>query len=284
MSRQFEYDPVSTMSQKVDNAGSLRYLFWDATVTQCVTVSRPTAAVPRPGAGSRHHFKIFSSLGTTRHPMLGQRSPIRTLGEANVAVRNGFVVSATDSAGGSRWRADENRKTPWHPRYLTHFFVLALALPPLTITVAQAHAAPIQRQRIVLESAARDRPETIKAIPADPPPPPPPPPPPAPPKPVAPPAPVPPRIVYATGPVADIIRAAAARHGVDPNTLLRVAMCESGLNPNSYNARSGASGLFQFKPATYAAHGGHNIWDPVEQADIAAKMFSQGLASAWTCK
>jgi soluble lytic murein transglycosylase-like protein len=222
-------------------------------------------------------------LGTTRHPMLGQRSRIRTLGEAKVAIKNGFVVSAKDSAGRTRWRADERKpsKPAWYPRALTHLFVLAVALPPLTITVAQAHGAPVQRQRIVLQSTVQDRPENIRAIPADPPPPPPPPPP-APPPP--PPVPVRPKVVYATGPIADIIRAAAARHGVDANTLLRVAMCESGLNPNSYNARSGASGLFQFKPTTYAAHGGHNIWDPVEQADIAAKMFSQGLASAWTCK
>src|ERR1700694_3986371 len=104
--------------------------------------------------------------GTTRHPMLGQRSDIRTLGEAKVAIRNGFVVSATDSAGGSRWRADDGHKPSWYPRVLTHIFVLAMALPPLTITVAQAHAAPIQRQRIVLVSTVQDRPEGIKAIPA----------------------------------------------------------------------------------------------------------------------
>ena len=61
-------------------------------------------------------------------------------------------------------------------------------------------------------------------------------------------------------------------------------MCESHLNPRSYNASSGATGLFQFKPSTYSAHGGHDIWDPVEQSDIAAKMFSQGLAGQWGCK
>jgi soluble lytic murein transglycosylase-like protein len=84
--------------------------------------------------------------------------------------------------------------------------------------------------------------------------------------------------------VADIIRAAAASYGVDPNTLLRVAICESGLNPGSYNAHSGATGLFQFKPPTFYAHGGHNIWDAADQANVAAKMFSQGLAYEWTCK
>lgn len=89
---------------------------------------------------------------------------------------------------------------------------------------------------------------------------------------------------HATGAVADIIRAAAAKWGADPNQLLRVASCESGLNPNAYNSRSGATGLFQFKPATFYGHGGHNIWDAADQADVAAHMFSQGLASEWSCK
>jgi soluble lytic murein transglycosylase-like protein len=84
--------------------------------------------------------------------------------------------------------------------------------------------------------------------------------------------------------MAAIVREAAARHGVDPEWLIRVGMCESGLDPNDYNARSGATGLFQFKPGTFYAHGGHNIWDATDQAEIAAKMFSQGLAYEWTCK
>jgi soluble lytic murein transglycosylase-like protein len=162
--------------------------------------------------------------------------------------------------------------------------VLAVALPPLSLTVAQAHQAPAQHHRIVLDAAVSARPERLRDIPADPPPPPPPPPPPVPtPKPT--PKPVPrPVVFFATGAVADIIRAAAARWGVDPNWLLRVASCESGLNPNAYNSRSGASGLFQFKPATFYAHGGHNIWDPTDQANVAAHMFSQGLAYEWSCK
>ena len=85
-------------------------------------------------------------------------------------------------------------------------------------------------------------------------------------------------------PLAVDVDSAAASYGVDPNTLLRVAMCESGLNPGSYNAHSGATGLFQFKAPTFYAHGGHNIWDAADQANVAAKMFSQGLAYEWTCK
>jgi hypothetical protein len=214
--------------------------------------------------------------------MLDQRScPIRTFGAAKVAIKNGFVVSAKDPLGSS-WHADDVQTSFQYPRVLSHIFVLAMALPPLSMTVAQAHQAPAQHHRIVLDAAVSARPERLRDIPPDPPPPPPPPPPPAP-KPT--PKPVPrPVVFYATGAVADIIRAAAAKWGADPNQLLRVAYCESHLNPNSYNSSSGATGLFQFKPATFYGHGGHDIWSATDQADVAAHMFSQGLAYEWSCK
>ena len=50
------------------------------------------------------------------------------------------------------------------------------------------------------------------------------------------------------------------------------------------NRSSGASGLFQFMPATFHGHGGTDIWDPVQQSDIAAKMFSIGESGEWVCK
>lgn len=81
-----------------------------------------------------------------------------------------------------------------------------------------------------------------------------------------------------------IVRAAAMRAGADPDRLLRVASCESGLNPGAYNARSGASGLFQFLPSVFRAHGGADIWSPREQADIAAAMFAAGWAYQWSCQ
>src|SRR3979409_62380 len=92
------------MPKKLITAVPLRDVFRDAYLTQCVMGSRSATVVPRPGAGTRHHFMDLFLLGTTRHPMLGQRSRIRTLGEAKVAIKNGFVVPATDSAGGSRTR------------------------------------------------------------------------------------------------------------------------------------------------------------------------------------
>jgi septal ring factor EnvC (AmiA/AmiB activator) len=81
-----------------------------------------------------------------------------------------------------------------------------------------------------------------------------------------------------------IIRAAAKRFNQDGDRLVRVARCESGLNPRAYDAASGASGLFQFMPGTFYGNGGHDIWDAADQSNIAAKMFSQGRSNAWSCK
>ena len=87
-----------------------------------------------------------------------------------------------------------------------------------------------------------------------------------------------------------IIRAAAAKYGVDADTLLRVAYCESGFNPNAYNSILGASGLFQIIPGTWAAnsvragYGGANVFDPVANANVAAWMFSRGQSGQWVCK
>lgn len=86
------------------------------------------------------------------------------------------------------------------------------------------------------------------------------------------------------------IRDAAAAWGADPNQLLRVAWCESRYNPFAINARSGASGLFQFMPATWAAnsaragYAGASPFDTVASANTAAYMFRNGQAWQWACK
>ena len=96
-------------------------------------------------------------------------------------------------------------------------------------------------------------------------------------------------VSYGSGDIQSIIVAAANRFGVDPNWLLRIAKCESGFNPNAYNP-SGASGLFQFMPATFAAnsvragYAGASIWDPVASANTAAYMFSRNQSGQWVCK
>jgi uncharacterized protein YabE (DUF348 family) len=89
--------------------------------------------------------------------------------------------------------------------------------------------------------------------------------------------------------IEQIIRDAAAAWGADADQLLRVAYCESRYNPGAYNP-SGASGLFQFLPSTWAANSvragfaGASVWDPVANANVAAYMFSRGQAGQWVCK
>lgn len=97
------------------------------------------------------------------------------------------------------------------------------------------------------------------------------------------------RVAAAPSDIEQIIRDAAAKFGADPGQLLRVAWCESRYNPGAYNA-SGASGLFQFMPQTFAVnsvragYAGASIWDPVASANVAAYMFSMGQAGQWSCK
>jgi soluble lytic murein transglycosylase-like protein len=83
------------------------------------------------------------------------------------------------------------------------------------------------------------------------------------------------------GDVEAIITAAAQAAGVAPSWLISTAACESGLNPNAYNGAGPYEGLFQFLPSTFRAHGGTNIWDPAQQAQIAATMFASGESGEW---
>ncbi len=87
-----------------------------------------------------------------------------------------------------------------------------------------------------------------------------------------------------------IIRDAAARWGADPDQMLRVAWCESRFNPSAYHPGSGASGLFQFLPSTWAAnsvrtgYAGASPFDADANANVAAFMFARGQSASWVCK
>ncbi|HYA00008.1 MAG TPA: transglycosylase family protein [Candidatus Binatia bacterium] len=96
-----------------------------------------------------------------------------------------------------------------------------------------------------------------------------------------PPAPTAPPASYPPGSIQAIITAAAEADGVDPNWMLRTAECESGLRPDAYNPAGPYYGIFQFLMSTFKAHGGTNIWDPTQQATIAASMFASGDSVAW---
>jgi resuscitation-promoting factor RpfB len=98
------------------------------------------------------------------------------------------------------------------------------------------------------------------------------------------------RIPPGSSEIETIIRDAAAAQGANADQLVRVAYCESRFNPGAYNASSGASGLFQFLPSTWAAnsvragYAGASVFDPVASANVAAWMFARGQAAQWVCR
>lgn len=86
--------------------------------------------------------------------------------------------------------------------------------------------------------------------------------------------------------IVSIIYAAADRYGQPRADMLRVARCESVLDPNAYNASSGASGLFQFLPGTWAStpYADQNIFDAEANANAAGWMWSVGRRNEWVCQ
>jgi cell division protein FtsL len=115
-------------------------------------------------------------------------------------------------------------------------------------------------------------------------------PPPAAVRPAPPPAPAPPPPPVpgpAGGSIQQIILDAFAPLGPGAQQwALRVAKCESGYNPNAVNRSSGASGLFQFLPSTWASMPQHNqsVFNPVANAQAAAVLYQRSGPNQWSCK
>jgi soluble lytic murein transglycosylase-like protein len=93
--------------------------------------------------------------------------------------------------------------------------------------------------------------------------------------------------VAAGGSIQQIILDAFAPLGAGAQQwALRVAKCESGYNPNAVNRGSGASGLFQFMPATWASMPQHSqsVFNPVANAQAAAVLYARSGPNQWSCK
>jgi transglycosylase-like protein with SLT domain/SH3 domain-containing protein len=90
---------------------------------------------------------------------------------------------------------------------------------------------------------------------------------------------------YSQDQIVGIITDAANQYGQSPDAMIRVARCESGLNPNDVGGGQ-YYGLFQFVPSTFAKtpYGDQNIFDPSANAGAAAWMWSQGNKGAWSCQ
>lgn len=90
---------------------------------------------------------------------------------------------------------------------------------------------------------------------------------------------------YAERQVVRYIYQAADRYGQSREDMLRVARCESNLDPYAVNP-SGSYGLFQFIRSTWKStpYGDKNIFDPQANANAAGWMWAQGRKSEWVCQ
>jgi hypothetical protein len=94
------------------------------------------------------------------------------------------------------------------------------------------------------------------------------------------------RILLKRPQVAEAINLSCAVYGYC-STLWRKAECETGgsFSPTSYNP-SGASGLFQFLPSTWAStpFARFSIWSPYANALAAGWMHENGRGGEWVCQ
>lgn len=96
------------------------------------------------------------------------------------------------------------------------------------------------------------------------------------------------------GDIETIVRHAARKYGLDENYFVHIAICESGLHPDSVNhnyyENGYPSGLFQhisgYWPARAAKHGyaGASVFDAEASANVTAAMFAEGAQKLWECK
>jgi LysM repeat protein len=88
-----------------------------------------------------------------------------------------------------------------------------------------------------------------------------------------------------SGSYADMIRQVFGAYG---DGAVRVAMCESSMNPNAYNGILGAAGLFQIIPSTFAStsYAGQSVYDPVVNIKAAYEIFVRDGYSwrEWACQ
>jgi hypothetical protein len=82
------------------------------------------------------------------------------------------------------------------------------------------------------------------------------------------------------------IRRAARKYGQSRKAMIRVARCESNLDPCAYNRSGPYYGLYQYLKSTWKStpYHNHDIYDPKAQALATGWMWKQGRKNEWACK
>src|SRR5215217_7045235 len=91
---------------------------------------------------------------------------------------------------------------------------------------------------------------------------------------------------YSEQQILDFIAKAAKKYEQSESAMVRVARCESGLDPCAVNRSGPYYGLFQFLKSTWQTtpYGSSDIFDPEAQSLAAGWMWKQGRKDEWACK
>jgi hypothetical protein len=91
---------------------------------------------------------------------------------------------------------------------------------------------------------------------------------------------------YSQDQIVGIINEAADNYGQSRDDMLRVARCESGLDPNAVGGGGAYHGLYQFVPSTFGGtpYGQYDIYDPWANANAASWMWAEGHKNEWVCQ
>ena len=86
--------------------------------------------------------------------------------------------------------------------------------------------------------------------------------------------------------ILNFIGKAAEKYGQSESAMVRVARCESVLDPCAVNRSGPYYGLFQFLKSTWTTtpYGDRDIYDPEAQSLATAWMWKQGRKNEWACK
>ena len=93
-------------------------------------------------------------------------------------------------------------------------------------------------------------------------------------------------VKYSEQQILGFIEDAAKEYGQSYNAMVRVARCESVLDPCAYNKSGPYYGLYQYLKSTWeqTPYGDKSIWDPKAQAMATGWMWKQGRKNEWACK
>lgn len=91
---------------------------------------------------------------------------------------------------------------------------------------------------------------------------------------------------YTEKEILGFISNAAKKYGQSESAMVRVARCESNLDPCAVNRSGPYYGLFQFLKSTWSdtPYGDQNIYDPEAQAMATGWMWKEGRKNEWACK